>query len=309
VVATDESEVPRLDELHRRAIANQVPGARMIEVEELREIEPHAAGIKAMQVASTGIIDYVAVARRYAAIVRERGGNIRVGARVQRIRRSDGGYVLETTAGEVRAGHIINCGGLHADVIARFAGCRPPARIIPFRGEYYKLVPTRTDLVRSLIYPVPDPTFPFLGVHFTRMIGGGVEAGPNAVMSLKREGYSRMDFSLRDTWRTLSYPGFWRLSAKYWRTGLGEIHRSLSKGAFVRALQRLLPDLRDQDLAIGGAGVRAQAVAPDGALLDDFAIETMEEIVHVLNAPSPAATASIPIGRSIAERAREHFNL
>jgi len=309
VVATCEEEIPRLEELHRRAIANEVPGARMISLEELHELEPHAAGIRAMHVASTGIIDYVAVARRYADIVRERGGEVRLGARVLGVQRRGDEHIIETTVGEVASRYVINCGGLHSDLIARIAGCRPPVRIVPFRGEYYKLIPEREHLVRSLIYPVPDPTFPFLGVHFTRMVRGGVEAGPNAVMSFKREGYSRVDFSLLDTLRTLTYPGFWRLSLKYWRTGLGEIHRSLSKRAFVHALQRLLPDLREEDLSTGGAGVRAQAIKPDGTLLDDFAIETMGDMVHVLNAPSPAATASLPIGEAIAERARKDFGI
>jgi L-2-hydroxyglutarate oxidase len=309
VVATTPEELPRLDELHRRGTANGTPGLEMISVERLREIEPHAAGLKALRVASTGIIDYVGVAQQYAAIVRERGGEIRTGTRVLGIRRDGDAWVIETSAGTERARYVINCAGLHSDLMARLAGTTPPVRIVPFRGEYYELEKSRESLVRSLIYPVPDPAFPFLGVHFTRMVHGGVEAGPNAVLSFKREGYRRTDFDAREAWDTLSYPGFWRLAGKYWRTGAGEFYRSFSKAAFVRALQRLLPDLRMEDLRPSGAGVRAQAIDMSGALVDDFSIQAIGGIIHVLNAPSPAATASLPIGRYIAEEARKHFGL
>ena len=308
VVATDAAELPRLEELHRRAVANQVPGAEMIGVEELREIEPHAAGVRALKVSSTGIIDYVGVANAYADEIRARGGEIRTSSRVEAIERDGGAFVVTTNAGEVRADHLVNCAGLYSDVMARLAGCDPQVRIVPFRGEYHKLVPQRQHLVRALIYPVPDPAFPFLGVHFTRMIGGGVEAGPNAVLSLKREGYRKTDFDLGEALQTLGYAGFRKLALRYWRTGAAEIFRSLSKRAFVRALQRLLPEIREADLEAGGAGVRAQAIAPDGALLDDFAIEALGGAIHVLNAPSPAATASLPIGRAVADRAAEYFD-
>ena len=307
VVATLPDELPRLAELNRRGIANGVPGLDMIGPERLREIEPHAAGLQALAVASTGIIDYVGVAERYAGIVRERGGEIRNGARVLALRRDGADWLVETTAGEVRTPYVINCAGLHSDVMARLTGATPPVRIIPFRGEYYELVKDRESLVRALIYPVPDPAFPFLGVHFTRMVKGGVEAGPNAVLSFKREGYRKTDFDLREAWDTFSYPGFWKLAGKYWRTGAGEFYRSFSKAAFVHALQRLLPDLRMEDLHPAGAGVRAQAIDPGGALVDDFSIQVLGGIVHVLNAPSPAATASLPIGRAIADEARRHF--
>jgi len=307
VVATTPEELPRLDELHRRGTANGTPGLEMIGVEQLREIEPHAAGLKALRVASTGIIDYVGVAQKYAAIVRERGGEIRTGTRVLGIRRDGDGWVIETNAGTERSRYVINCAGLHSDLMARLAGTTPPVRIVPFRGEYYELEKARESLVRALIYPVPDPAFPFLGVHFTRMVHGGVEAGPNAVLSFKREGYRRTDFDAREAWDTLSYPGFWRLAGKYWRTGAGEFYRSFSKAAFVHALQRLLPDLRMEDLHPSGAGVRAQAIDPGGALVDDFSIQVLGGVVHVLNAPSSAATASLPIGRAIADEARRHF--
>jgi L-2-hydroxyglutarate oxidase LhgO len=309
VVATRPDELPRLEELHRRGTANGTPGLEMIGPERLREIEPHAAGLQALRVGSTGIIDYVGVAGRYADIVRGHGGEIRTGARVVAIRRDGDEWVIETTVGVERTRYLVNCAGLHSDVMARLAGSAPPVRIVPFRGEYYELVPERANLVRALIYPVPDPAFPFLGVHFTRMVQGGVEAGPNAVLSFKREGYRKTDFDAREAWDTLSYAGFWRLARKYWRTGAGEFYRSFSKAAFVRALQRLLPDLRIDDLHPSGAGVRAQAIDPHGALVDDFSIQAIGGVIHVLNAPSPAATASLPIGRAIADEARRHFGL
>ena len=307
VVATRPDELPRLEELHRRGTANATPGLEMIGPERLGEIEPHAAGLQALRVASTGIIDYVAVASAYADIIRRHGGEIRTGARVLGIRRDGAGWVVETSLGAEHTPHLINCAGLHSDVMARLAGMIPPVRIVPFRGEYYELVKSRESLVKALIYPVPDPAFPFLGVHFTRMVHGGVEAGPNAVLSFRREGYRKTDFDVRDAWDTLSYAGFWRLARKYWRTGAGEFYRSFSKAAFVRALQRLLPDLRMDDLHPSGAGVRAQAIDPTGALVDDFSIQAIGGVIHVLNAPSPAATASLPIGRAIAEEARRHF--
>lgn len=307
VVATDESELPRLEELHRRAAANGVAGVSVLSREELREIEPYAAGVRALKVAATGIIDYVAVAEAFARLIGAAGGEVRTGVAVTRVRRVAGEHIIDTTAGDVRAADVINCAGLHSDAVARMAGCLPPLRIVPFRGEYYRLAAAREHLVRSLIYPVPDPAFPFLGVHFTRMVGGGVEAGPNAVLALKREGYRKTSFDLRDAIATLSYSGFHRLAMRHWRTGAGEVYRSLHKPGFVRALQRLLPELRAEDLEPAGAGVRAQAIAPDGTLLDDFAIEAMGGAVHVLNAPSPAATACLPIGRAVAERAAAYF--
>jgi L-2-hydroxyglutarate oxidase len=308
VVAITEDELPRLAELERRGTANGVPLER-IGPERLREIEPHTAGLQALHVPGTGIVDYPAVARRYAELVRQRGGEIRTRAAVVGLRREGIEWIIETSAATVRAAHLINCAGLHSDRIAALAGFVPKVRIVPFRGEYYKLVPKRHYLVRALIYPVPDPAFPFLGVHFTRMIHGGVEAGPNAVLSLKREGYGKTDFDLHDAWDALTYPGFLRLAAKFWPTGLGEMYRSFSKSAFVHALQRLLPELRESDLEPGGSGVRAQALSPTGALVDDFSIQEGKGAIHVLNAPSPAATASLVIGEAIAERAARLFDL
>lgn len=308
VVATAEAEFPRLEELHRRGVANGVPGVEMIGPERLREIEPHAAGLQALRVPSTGIIDFPGVARTYARLLADAGGEVRTAAGVRAIRRDGNAWILESDGGSVRAEYLINCAGLHCDRIARMAGLAPQARIVPFRGEYYELVPARRSLVKALIYPVPDPAFPFLGVHFTRMIRGGVEAGPNAVLSLKREGYRKTDFDARDALETLGFSGFRKLARRYWRTGFGEVVRSFNKGAFVRALQRLLPELRESDLEPGGSGVRAQAMLPDGTLVDDFLVEEGERSIHVLNAPSPAATASLLIGESVADRAATAFH-
>ena len=301
VVATEEYELPKLGELFARANANGIKGVEEIGPERLREIEPHVRGIKGLWVPTTGIVDYPGVARKYVELIRKNGGTVQTGCRVLRIVSDAAETVVSTNTGEIRAKTLINCCGLHSDRVAKLAGIKPGARIVPFRGEYYKLKPDRCGLVRNLIYPVPDPRFPFLGVHFTRMILGGVEAGPNAVLAFKREGYTRTSFNLRDTFDTLTYPGFWKLAFKYWRTGIGEIHRSISKAAFVRALQKLLPDIRAEDLEDGGAGVRAQALLPDGALVDDFKIIREGSAVHVLNAPSPAATASLSIGDQIAK--------
>jgi (S)-2-hydroxyglutarate dehydrogenase len=300
VVATSESELGALAELLRRGQANGIPKIEEIGPERLREIEPHTRGIKALHVPGTGIVDYATVARKYAELIRASGGVVKTGTRVTGIRERDGERIIQTTRGEVRAKLVINCGGLQSDRVARLAGASPDAQIVPFRGEYYKLVPSSQHLVKTLIYPVPDPRFPFLGVHFTRMIGGGVECGPNAVLALKREGYTRLSFSAHDAFETLTYPGFLRMAAKYWRTGFGEMHRSFSKAAFVRALQKLLPEITASNLEDGGAGVRAQALERSGALVDDFKIIRSETAIHVLNAPSPAATASLCIGEQIA---------
>lgn len=309
VVATQPSEIPALDELERRGRANGLAGLRRLRAEELEEFEPAVAGIAGLHVAETGIVDYTAVTNAFARIVSECGGEVRSGARVTRVSRNASGLVLETEQGAVEARSLINCAGLQSDRVARLCGVDPGVRIVPFRGEYYELVPSRQSLVRNLIYPVPDPRFPFLGVHFTRMIKGGVEAGPNAVLAFRREGYTKTSFSLRDTAELFTYLGFWRMAAKYWPMAIGEWQRSLSKGAFVKALQRLIPDLRMDDIHPSGAGVRAQALDPRGGLLDDFRIVEADRMVHVLNAPSPAATASISIGRTIAEMAVKSFGI
>jgi len=307
VVAVSPEEIARLEELERRGRANGLRGVRRLGPREMREREPHVAGREALLVPETGIVDFSEVARVMARHVQEGGGEVRTGWRVLAVRRDGDGFVLETSGGAVAARHLINCAGLQSDRVARLCGLRPGLRIVPFRGEYHELVSGREHLVRHLVYPVPDPRFPFLGVHFTRMIHGGVETGPNAVLAFKREGYGRYSLSLRDACSTLSYAGFWRLASRYWRTGCGELWRSLSRTALARALRRLVPDLNASDLRRSGAGVRAQAVAPDGTLLDDFHILEAERMLHVLNAPSPAATASLSIGAALAERAERLF--
>jgi L-2-hydroxyglutarate oxidase len=309
VVATRPDELPALDELVRKGTANGLQGLRRLDAGELREYEPHAAGIAGLRVAETGIVDYRQVCGKYAEIIRAGGGNIRLNFRVARVKRVGEELVLLSPAGEVRCRNLVNCAGLHSDRVARICGMELGLQIIPFRGEYYRLRPERGHLVNGLIYPVPDARFPFLGVHFTRMIDGGVEAGPNAVLAFKRHGYKKTSFSLKDTARMAMYPGFWIMGLKFWKTGLAEFHRSFSKRAFVRALQRLLPEIQGADLEPGGAGVRAQALEANGFLADDFRIREAERMVHVLNAPSPAATASIAIGRSVAAIALKNFAL
>ena len=309
IVATDETEVPRLEALHERGTANGVPGLRLLSGDEVGEHEPHCRAVRALLSPATGIVDYGQVAEAMAKLVVERGGEILTGARVMAIPRAGAERVLETTAGPVEARHLINCAGLYSDAVARLMGLRPEVQIIPFRGEYYMIRPDRRFLVRNLIYPVPDPAFPFLGLHFTRTIHGEVEAGPNAVLAFAREGYRLATVRPGEMLATLAYPGFWNIVRRHWRMGSYEMWRSLSKAAFVRSLQRLVPEIRPGDIERGGAGVRAQAVAPDGALVDDFRITVAEGAIHVLNAPSPAATASLAIGRHIAGLAAEHFGL
>ena len=309
IVAIDDGEVPRLEELYRRGTANGAEGLEMIGAERLRELEPHAAGVRAIWSPNTGIIDFAEVSRAYATEMLEAGGELISGARVTGISRNGGEVRLETTAGDLSVKHVINCAGLQVDQVARMMGVDVGVRIIPFRGEYYSLKPERDHLVKGLLYPVPDPAMPFLGVHFTRRISGSVEAGPNAVLALKREGYRKTSFDLGDAVGTLTYPGFWRLSFKYWKSGISEQYRSMVKSVFVRSLQTLVPEIRGEDLHQPGAGVRAQAVDRKGQLLQDFSIAETEQAIHVLNAPSPGATASLTISRYIVDRARESFGL
>ena len=309
IVATGESELGRLDSLYERGVANGVEGLEVIGPERLREIEPHAAGIKALWAPGTGIADYPRVAQVYASKFAHSGGDVFTEARVQSITRKGGVLAIETPKGTVQAKHLINCAGLYADRVARMIEERVDVRIVPFRGEYYTLRPESHHLVSGLIYPVPDPRFPFLGVHYTRNVFGNVEAGPNAVLAMSREGYRKSDIRLGETMGTLTYPGFWKMTAKHWRTGLSEMRRSYSKGIFLRDLQRLLPEITERDLAPGGSGVRAQAVAGNGALLDDFSIIQGREAVHVLNAPSPGATSSLAIGEHIVQLASDAFGL
>jgi len=301
IVATDEAELPRLRALHERSLANGLP-VRLLDGAEAREYEPAVAAVAALHVASTGIVDFGQVSRKLAALLAEAGADLRTGTEVVGIRPRGGSVVVRTTGGDVEADVLVNCAGLHADRVARLAGIAPPALILPFRGEYYELVPSRRGLVRGLIYPVPDPQFPFLGVHLTRMIDGSVHAGPNAVLATAREGYRWRAVRPRDVWDEVTYRGLWALARRHYRYGLGEVRRSLSRSVFAASLARLVPEVTPADLVRAGAGVRAQAVRPDGALVDDFLIVEAERQVHVLNAPSPAATSSLEIARHIVSR-------
>jgi L-2-hydroxyglutarate oxidase len=276
---------------------------RKISRDEVKDIEPHVRCISGVHVPETGIVDFMGVCRKLRELFESKGGELRLGTKVRGVRTIGGETVLKTSTNDVTARFIVNCGGLNSDRLAVLAGASPGARIIPFRGEYYELKPERRSLVRNLIYPVPDPQFPFLGVHFTRMIGGGVHAGPNAVLSLKREGYRRTSFDLGDFVDTMTYPGFWRLVRKHARSGLEEMYRSFSKKAFTRSLQRLIPEICEEDLVPSESGVRAQALRRDGGLVDDFLIVNDQSGMHICNAPSPAATASLEIGRVVAEQA------
>jgi len=307
IIAFEESELGRLQDLYERGTANGVPDLEIIGPERLKEIEPHVTGIKALWAPHTGIVDFTKIASAYANRFQQAGGDIFTGTPVRKITRSTGSVALETPKGTLQAKNLINCAGLYADRVAAMTGENVPVRIIPFRGEYYTLRPESHHLVSGLIYPVPDPRFPFLGVHFTRNIKGHVEAGPNAVLALRREGYRKRDFDLGDNLGNLAYPGFWKMALKYWKIGMGEVYRSYNKRVFLRDLQRLLPEIKDADLAGGGSGVRAQAVAKDGSLLDDFSIIQGRDAIHVLNAPSPGATSSLAIGEHIAGLALENF--
>ncbi len=307
VVALDEGEVPRLHDLFERGTANGVQGLEEIGPERIKEIEPHAAGIRGLWSPETAIVDFKAVALAYAREVRGLGGTIETGRAVTAMEQRDSEVVLSTTQGPLVASHVVACAGLQADRVAAMTADPAPERIIPFRGDYYTILPEARNLVRGLIYPVPDPRFPFLGVHFTRRIDGEVWAGPNAVLAFAMEGYRRRDISVRDLAGVLAYRGFIRLALRYWRTGLAEFWRDLSKRAFVGELRRYLPELRADQVTFGPSGVRAQALDPDGTLVDDFRLGGSDRVLHVRNAPSPAATASLAIGGEVADRAAERF--
>jgi L-2-hydroxyglutarate oxidase LhgO len=317
IVAVDASDLPRLEELYRRGMANKVPGIEMVERDRIREIEPYVAGVRAIYSPNTGIVDYVQVAQVYARHVRSAGGETLTGHEVVGIA-SHGRTVVLTThlsengvssEAEIQAAHVVTCAGLHSDMMSATHRGKRAVHIVPFRGDYYVLRPQRRHLVRALIYPTPDPRFPFLGVHFTRRLSGEIWAGPNAVLAFAREGYRHRDLSLAQLWDTLTYGGFWKMAATYWHTGLEEMYRDYVKAAYVRELQRYLPDLRADDLVPGPSGVRAQAVGKDGHLVDDFLIGRSENCIHVQNAPSPAATSSLVIGRMVADEADAAFNL
>ena len=301
IVATEPEELPLLENLYQRGLANQIKVAKLAE-EQVKEIEPHVRCLAGIQVDSTGIVNYTQVCEKYMGFIRDRGGDLRLNTRVIRLQETAEGSTIETTKGSFNTRFLINCAGLQSDRMAKLGRVNPEAKIVPFRGEYYELVPEKRYLVKHLIYPVPNPNFPFLGVHFTRMIDGTIHAGPNAVLSLKREGYKNTDFDLVDFLETVTYPGFWKLSAKHAKTGIEEIIRSFSKAAFTRSLQRLIPEIQADDLVPTHAGVRAQALKNDGQLVDDFLIVEGKQSIHVCNAPSPAATSSIEIGKAIADR-------
>jgi L-2-hydroxyglutarate oxidase len=311
IVAHSDEELPRLENLLQRGIANGVQGLQMIGPEQLREIEPHCVGVKALFSPNTGIVDYSRVARAYADDVRESGGDVLPGYGVNAISDRPGRVVLETSAGEVEAQHVVACAGLHSDRVARLSHAPSDPRIVPFRGDYWVLRPDRRDLARNLIYPVPDPSFPFLGVHFTRRLDdGAVWLGPNAVLAFSREGYGRLDLRPGDLAEALAYRGFQKLATKFWQTGMQEMVRDFSKEAFLKSLQVYVPELTMADLLPGPSGVRAQALGPDGSLVDDFVFNTQgDRVVHVRNAPSPGATSSLAIGREIADTAAQAFDL
>lgn len=307
IVAVEESELPRMATLLERGQANGVACER-IGPERIRELEPQAAGIAAIHIPEAGVVDYAQVARRLAELIQAQGSQIVTSARATGIRRDTDRAIVETTAGEFAADQVVNCAGLYSDRVARLSGVRPSAMIMPFRGEFYELRPEAHHLVRMLIYPVPDPRYPFLGVHFTRRIDGRVECGPNAVLAFAREGYRNTTVNFRDMAETLTFPGFWRLAARYWRIGADEMWRSFSKPAFVRALQRLVPAIESRYLDWAPAGVRAQAVGRNGDMLDDFVIDETERVINVENAPSPAATASLNVGRLVVDRLAPRFD-
>lgn len=308
VVATKAEEMPQLDTLYQRGQQNGLTGLRKLSVGEMREIEPHVSGVGGMFVPQTGIIDYKQVSEKYAEKFQALGGEIRLAERVEQVTPGTSLSIVVTDKNRYETKLVVNCAGLYSDKIAQLTQRDAvDVRIVPFRGEYFKLKPEKEYLVKNLIYPVPDPNFPFLGVHFTRMVHGGVEAGPNAVLAFRREGYTKTDISLKELGETLAWPGFQKVAAKYWQTGLGEMYRSFSKAAFTKALQALIPAIQEQDLEDGGAGVRAQACDRTGGLLDDFAILENEKAINVVNAPSPAATSSLSIGQTVSEKVMARF--
>jgi L-2-hydroxyglutarate oxidase len=306
IVAIEKSELPRMEELLVRGPQNGVVCNR-ITPEQIREIEPYCAGLAGIHVPEAGVVDYAAAARRMAEIITERGSRVVTSAKATAIRRDNGRAIVETAAGEFAAQQVVNCAGLHSDRVTRLSGAKPSAKVVPFRGEFYSLRQEGQYLVKALIYPVPDPAYPFLGVHYTKRMNGMIECGPNAVLAFAREGYKNTTVNLRDLGETLAYPGFWKLCTKYWRIGANEMYRSFSKRAFVRALQRLVPEMKSEYLDWAPAGVRAQTVSPDGQMVDDFVIDETDRVVNVENAPSPAATASLNIGKLVVERLVARF--
>ncbi len=307
VVAIDEAELPELEKLYKRGLEHGLEGLKMLDAEGIKAFEPHINGIKGFHVPQTGIVNYTLVAKKMAEVFKGLGGKIVLNAKVTKVDKTDSSVTVQAGNSRYKASYLVNCAGLYSDKVARLNGDNEPIKIIPFRGEYFKLSKEKEYLIKNLVYPVPDPDFPFLGVHFTRMKKGGVEAGPNAVLAYKREGYKKSQINLGEFFETLAWPGFRKVAAKYWKTGMGEFYRSYSKKAFTKALQRLLPEITMNDLVPGGAGVRAQACDKEGGLLDDFSIHESDRTVNVYNAPSPAATSSLAIGNTIADITLKHF--
>lgn len=309
IVATDESELPKLNEIFERGLQNNIEDIRLIGQQELLEIEPYVNGVRAIHVPCSGIVDFPGVCRVLTDKLHDEGHAVRFHQTVQYASHTNGCMSVQTTTDRFKTRYLINCAGLHSDRVARSAGILSPVKIVPFRGEYFDLKPQAQHKVNGLIYPLPNPEFPFLGVHFTRMATGGVECGPNAVFAFKREGYKKTDFNLKDTIETVDFPGFWRLASSHWKTGLDEFYRSFSKKGFLKKLQKLIPSIRIDDLTGSPSGVRAMALQPDGEILDDFYFETTDCEIHVLNAPSPAATAGLAIGDEIVTKIQSEFGL
>lgn len=309
IVASTEEDVTRLQNLYKRGCENEIEGIQLIDNKELHEIEPYAAGVQAIHVPCSGIVDFPGVCKSLHSRLTEAGQTVLFNNPVQGVYQTNGCLTIQTAKDSFKAKHFINCTGLHSDRVARSAGIKPDIKIVPFRGEYYELTEESQHKVKGLIYPMPNPEFPFLGVHFTRMVKGSVECGPNAVLAFKREGYKKTSFDLSDTLETFDYPGFWKLARKHWQMGLDEMYRSFSKSGFLKNLQKLIPSIRMEDLKSSPSGVRAMALQPNGELLDDFYFETTDREIHVLNAPSPAATAGLSIGDEIVRKAQDSFSL
>ncbi|PKD43895.1 L-2-hydroxyglutarate oxidase [Rhodohalobacter barkolensis] len=309
IVASDESEIPTLKEIYERGLQNKIEGIERIDQQQMKEIEPYVNGVQAIHVPCTGIVDFVGFCRVLADKLSESGHIVKLNRQVQNVIHSNGSLNVQTNTDSFKTNYLINCAGLHSDRVARAAGVQSPVKIVPFRGEYYELTPEAEHKVKGLIYPLPNPEFPFLGVHFTKMALGGVECGPNAVFTFKREGYKKGSFDLQDTIEVADFPGFWKLASQHWKMGIDEMYRSYSKRGFLKKLQKLIPSIQLEDLTGSPSGVRAMALKPDGEILDDFYFETTDREVHVLNAPSPAATAGLAIGDEIVKKVKENFSL
>lgn len=307
IVATDDSEIPKLKEIYERGLKNEIEGIELIDAKRLEELEPHVNGVAAIHVPCSGIVDYAGMCRVLMQLLEAGNGKVQFNSEVSNISNKGDEIVIVAGGEKIRSHFLINCAGLYSDHVAKFAGVHSPVKIVPFKGEYYELKPEAQYLVKDLIYPLPNPEFPFLGVHFTRMALGGIECGPNAVFAFKREGYNKLSFNLKETTETFNFPGFWKMAREHWRMGIDEYRRSFSKKAFVKGLQKLIPAIREEHLEVSPSGIRAMALQPNGEILDDFYFEVVDRQIHVLNAPSPAATAGLAIGDEIVSRVEKHF--